>query len=95
MRESEQFRRRKLPHWDVPGATYFVTSCLEGSIPARGLADIRAYEEQLQAKPRPAGVAIDDWRKRLWKLKFARIDAWLDGEPAVRHLSEPALSPSG
>jgi len=36
----EMFRRRRLPHWDVPGATYFITSCLEGSIPAQGLLDL-------------------------------------------------------
>jgi hypothetical protein len=28
-----QFRRRRLPHLDVPGATYFVTACLAGSSP--------------------------------------------------------------
>ncbi|MFM7207975.1 MAG: REP-associated tyrosine transposase [Planctomycetaceae bacterium] len=30
------FRRRNLPHWHVSGATYFVTACLAGSLPARG-----------------------------------------------------------
>jgi len=30
----EMFRRRHLPHWDYPGATYFITACLDGSIPA-------------------------------------------------------------
>jgi putative DNA methylase len=29
-------RRRRLPHFDVDHATYFVTACLAGSVPARG-----------------------------------------------------------
>jgi hypothetical protein len=33
-------RVRHLPHWDVPGATYFVTTCLAGSIPAQGFLDL-------------------------------------------------------
>ena len=28
------FRRRRLPHWDIPDATYFITGCLADSIPA-------------------------------------------------------------
>ena len=36
MQSSEIIRRRNLPHWDVPTAAYFVTVCLDDSIPARG-----------------------------------------------------------
>jgi hypothetical protein len=43
----ELFRRRHLPHWDVPGAAYFVTGCLEGSIPAQGVLDIQQYRANL------------------------------------------------
>ena len=32
------FRRRRLPHFDVAGGTYFVTAALAGSRPARGLS---------------------------------------------------------
>jgi REP element-mobilizing transposase RayT len=31
------FRRRRLPHYDIANATYFITACLAGSVPARGL----------------------------------------------------------
>src|SRR5260370_1396212 len=44
---SEVFRRRNLPHWDVPGAAYFLTTCLHGSIPAEGRLDIQRYLEKL------------------------------------------------
>src|SRR5262245_47647751 len=88
MRSEEVFRRRHLPHWDVPGATYFVTACLSGSIPARGLLDRLRYCKELEARPRPANVAEDEWELRLAKLEFAQIDRWLDDEPTVRHLEQ-------
>jgi hypothetical protein len=47
------FRRRHLPHWDVAGHPFFVTACLEGSISASGLKEIRQYREYLAKQPRP------------------------------------------
>ena len=44
--DREIIRRRQLPHWDMPGAPYFVTTCLEGSIPARGLLEIVRYRDE-------------------------------------------------
>jgi putative transposase len=85
-------RRRNLPHWDVPGATYFVTSCLEGSIPARGLLDLARYRQDLDARERPADVSEEEWDRRRWKLEFARLDDWLDREPAVRWMERPELA---
>jgi type I restriction enzyme R subunit len=92
MAASEVIRRRNLPHWDVQSAAYFVTTCLEGSIPARGLVDLEGYRRELLRRPRPAeqskrGRSID-----LWKRAFARTDRWLDQEPAVRHLEDPRLA---
>ena len=52
-RMEEKFRRRHLPHWDLPGATYFITSCLDGSIPAEGLLDIAEYSGQLSHREKP------------------------------------------
>src|SRR3569623_2013529 len=89
---SEAISRRHLPHWDVPGAAYFVTSSLEGSIPARGRLDLDGHRAALRKRPRPAGVSEAEWRRTLWKLEFARVDHWLDHEPAVRHLSDPDLA---
>jgi type I restriction enzyme R subunit len=92
VREEEVIRRRDLPHWDVPGATYFVTACLEGSIPAQGLLDIKGYRAELQKRQRPQGTSELEWKRTLWKLEFARVDHWLDLEPAARHLGDPALA---
>jgi type I restriction enzyme R subunit len=92
MNETELIRRRDLPHWDVPGATYFVTACLEGSIPAQGLLDLDGYRAELRKRPRPRGTHEAEWKRTLWKLEFVRVERWLDQEPAVRHLSDPALA---
>jgi putative transposase len=92
MADTHEFRRRKLPHWDVPGGIYFVTTCLEGSISARGLSEIAVYRAYLAKQPRPADLSEDEWEVRQSKLVFARTDEWLDGKSAVRWLEDPALA---
>ena len=85
-------RGRNLPHWDVPGAAYFVTTCLEGSIPAQGLLDIARDRGRLEEQNRPTDISQANWTTRLRKLSFARTDEWLDHRPAVRHLADPKLA---
>jgi hypothetical protein len=60
----EVIRRRNLPHWDVPTAAYFVTTCLKGSIPARGLLDLESYREELARRARPADQPNSNGAKR-------------------------------
>lgn len=86
-----RLRRRRLPHLDVDGATYFVTSCLAGSIPAQGLLDLDRYERQTLRKRLP-GLTPEQWRVRSWKLRFARADYWLDHQPASRELQDERLA---
>jgi REP element-mobilizing transposase RayT len=88
----EKFRRRRLPHWDLPGATYFITACLAGSIPAEGLLDISDYRTSLAKRPKPDRISQDDWKVTCWKQTFARWDEWLNRRPATRHLADPALA---
>jgi hypothetical protein len=83
---------RHLPHWNLPEATYFITSCLAGSLPAQGLLDLERYHTRLQQQPRPAGVSLDEWKMRQWKRHFARRDEWLDQRPAVRYLGDERLA---
>jgi putative transposase len=92
MQPMESFRRRRLPHWDVPDAAYFLTTCLEGSIPAQGLLDLECYRRSTQRRPQPEGYNEREWQRRLWKLQFARMDNWLDRQPAVHHLADPRLA---
>lgn len=86
------FRRRHLPHWDVPDGIYFVTSCLAGSIPAQGLLDARKYETELEQRVRPDELTSEEWEVRKSKLVFARYDDLLDSEPAARHLADANLA---
>src|SRR5881394_3150395 len=86
----EKFRRRRLPHWDIPGGIYFVTSCLEGSIPAEGLLRIREVEKQLVA--RRLQEQSPDGKDRHWKLLFVERERWLDGSPAVRHFENATVA---
>ncbi|WP_372723665.1 transposase [Novipirellula sp.] len=82
----EHFRRRRLPHLDKPGAIYFVTACLEGSVPALGLQEIADYRQQLASRAIPQGMNAYEWERRKWKLEFAKSDDWLDRALATRHL---------
>jgi putative transposase len=86
------FRRRRLPHWDVTDATYFVTTCLAGSIPAIGLDEINRYRSELESRPLPAAMSKHDWEVQKHKLIFKRLDDWLDHQPAARHLADPRLA---
>jgi type I restriction enzyme R subunit len=92
MATTEVIRRRNLPHWDMPHAAFFVTGCVEGSVPARGLLDLMNYRADLQRRPRPANKDEQEWVVDQWKLTFARAERWLDQEPAVRHLEDTRLA---
>ena len=85
------FRRRHLPHLDVEGKPYFVTACLSGSIPAKGLREIRNYRSELETRKRPASLTESQWQTRIHKLVFKRVDEMLDGQPAVTHLADQRL----
>lgn len=88
----EKFSRRRLPHWDHAGAIYFVTTCLQGSLPSRGLKDLQKYREYLNDRGNPPDLPSQDWEIKKWKLMFARSEQWLDRESAVRHLANEALA---
>jgi type I restriction enzyme R subunit len=88
MEQHGQVRWRRLPHWDLPGATYFVTACLEGSIPAEG----KLHLEQARRALTPARNAAPAERSDAWKRLFVESDQWLDEHPAVRLLERPELA---
>jgi putative transposase len=88
----ELVRRRDLPHWDVPDAAYFVTTCLEGSIPAQGLLDIARFRRDLGGQRRPEKTSEETWKANCWKKCFARMDEWLDRQPPNKALERPELA---
>ena len=84
------FRRRRLPHWDLPGATYFITACLADSIPAQGWLSIHRFRDELLAtRPRDQSP---EWKAEVWKRTFFEQEKWLDVDAAGRHLENPALA---
>jgi type I restriction enzyme R subunit len=68
----------------LPGATYFITACLDGSIPAEGLLDIVEHQRQLSRREKPENLSDTEWKTLCWKWSFARRDHWLD-QPQVAH----------
>lgn len=86
------FRRRHLPHYDLRGSTYFVTACLAGSIPARGLINLRTQAKELARRPCPAGVSPDAWRSKSQSEAFELSEDWLDGRPAAQWLKDRRLA---
>lgn len=86
-----KFRRRRLPHLDKPGSIYFVTTCLAGSIPAKGLSEISDYRLQLEQRQKPDPTS-PDWNRTKFKLVFAKMDSWLDNGLAVSHFKNPDLA---
>jgi REP element-mobilizing transposase RayT len=82
------FRRRKLPHWDVDGHPIFITACLDGSISASGLQQIRDLRAELEIRPKPPEMTDDGWEHHKHKLLFGLVDKLLDGHSPVTHLAD-------
>jgi putative transposase len=80
----ERFRRRELPHWDLRGATYFVTCCLAGSIPAIGRLPIKAEN----STPPTDRQASHRHGKRSSSAGFASRERLLDASVGVRWLED-------
>ena len=88
----ESFRRRHLPHWHKPNACYFVTTCLAGSIPARGLLTVRTAADRVVG-PRPSDpTALARWRRERDRQIFLRREFCLDTAPSVRWFDNPVLA---
>jgi REP element-mobilizing transposase RayT len=85
------FRRRNLPHLDVPGGMYFVTFCLAGSLPASGAVAIAAQWRARALHP-PPGQTPARWRATCSAAAFAATDRLLDSAPAVRWLADRRLA---
>ena len=86
------FRRRHLPHYDVDHATYFITTCLAGSLPARGgLKDgnQQAATNRRQIGARDTAAVLDD---PVLQAEFAATEAWLDDRPLIRWLRDHRLA---
>jgi putative transposase len=73
------YYRRNLPHYQPPGATYFVTFRLAGSLPHEVVA--RLKEEQAKAESQLLETGGREEKGRINELRkrhFARFDKLLD-----------------
>ena len=78
-----------LPHWQQPGATYFITFRLADSIPATLL---RGWEEEREAWLARHPEPWTDLIEREYHVRFSgRIDTWLDDGYGACHLREASL----
>jgi putative transposase len=85
---------RNLPHIQPPGATYFITFRLAGSIPASKLAELHEEAHRIQVElARAAGGSEYDERRYLEQRRlFARWDDLLDGPGGPQWLADPAVA---
>jgi REP element-mobilizing transposase RayT len=82
--------RRRLPHWNQTGATYFVTFRTADSLPAVSLKSLEEQKELwLQLHPQPW-----DWKdySDYTRQMFVRLDRWLDLGKGICPLRDPKLS---
>jgi REP element-mobilizing transposase RayT len=88
----DRFRRRNLPHWEVAGASYFITFRLAGSLPAHVVQEWRLERERLRSEERVETGEDADMRRRA-ALMHAKFDAQLDAAgDGPTHLRDPGLA---
>jgi REP element-mobilizing transposase RayT len=92
MSDDAIIRRRKLPHIDVDGKPYFISGCLDGSIPAAGLKRIYQFRKELDARPTPTDMPVAKWTTTKNKLVFKLVDELLDGDCPVTHFNDQRLA---
>lgn len=82
-----QITRRRLPHWEQPGATYFVTFRTYDSLPLSRIRELIAIRDQwLRVNPRP--WPFDEYII-FQQQTFLRLDRWLDKGTGSNPLSNP------
>ena len=86
-----RFRRRNLPHLDVPHGTYFLTFCLAGSLSSAGYVSIARRWRERGLRPPPEGVPSKAWQNHCALEAFLEVDRVLDGV-AARWLADPRLA---
>jgi REP element-mobilizing transposase RayT len=94
MQDTSVFRSRKrsrLPHWDVPDGTYFVTYCLHDALPRAFIERLRQRREDLE-RAIEKGVAgptvMDRWQGE--RALVMEAEKHLDRSDGICWLRQPA-----
>ena len=79
-----------LPHWEQPGATYFVTFRLADSLPAGKVAELQSERDSwLQQHRKPWSSEVEqEFHERF----STRVEQWLDSGHGSCALREPQAS---
>ncbi len=88
----EILTRRNLPHWYRPGASFFVTYRLAGTLPPEALERLRTVRERFQKENPAAGETRPQQRVRIHKQWFAAYDELLDRNKDIAFLSDPRVA---
>ncbi len=72
------FYRRNLPHWQPPGATFFITWRLSGSLPKSAIEQIEESRRLLEQEAAQLGEPDEQRKIRHFKKLFALYDRLLD-----------------
>ncbi len=90
--EEVRITRNHLPHWQQPGATYFITFRMADSLPAKLFQELEeARLRWMRIHPSPLGPEDEAEYDRLFS---ARIDQWLDDGHGSCVLRQPELRDS-
>ncbi len=77
-RKKGKFYRRNLPHWQPPGATFFITWRLYGSLPKSAIEQIEESRRLLEQEVAQLNEMDEQRKIRHFKKLFALYDSLLD-----------------
>lgn len=88
-----EYYKRKLPHWQIPGAEYFVTFRLAGSLPIHVVKNLqllrRKHQESITEKPEN----IKGFQKKFESKLFKKYEDLLDNcSSGPRWLEKPKIA---
>jgi REP element-mobilizing transposase RayT len=90
---SLKIRSRRLPHWEVEGAVYFVTFRLADSLPKKALQELDSEREDILATASQMGRSLTSTeRKRMRQLQVRKLERTLDAGAGECFLRDPAIA---
>ena len=88
----ERYWQRILPHWEKPGAAYFVTYRLFGSLPRPLIDQLQAKRKRLEAEQPRQGEGEREKKLRTKKAVFSRWDDELAKRTDNSWLTQPKIA---
>jgi putative transposase len=86
------FFRRRLPHWQPKGATFFITYRLAGTLPNSFWLKLKDERQRLLTLPKDSKCSEDGHILNIEKKLFAICDRYLDKNTDIQWLAEPRIA---